>query len=127
MSWLKQLLFGTPADSPPQVPHAGELDGAHHSNKLPELDRLKGSKDFTEYEQLLWRCVHAAELESAITGGATCRDYYDRLADLYREQGRVGEVEAILNRALLYQQAPSTRAASAARLRSEAARSKMPQ
>jgi hypothetical protein len=127
MSWLRRLFSVTSNDPPVRAAHAGELDGVHHSDKLADLDLLHKSGRLAEYEQLLWRCVHAAESESAVTGAATRRDYYDRLADLYRGQIRPAEVEAILNRALLYQQPPSTRAASAAKLRAGAARSRMPE
>lgn len=92
-----------------QRQRAGEVDGSHYSAHVPELDRLRKAGQLADYEELLWRCVEATESEARSRGWGVAPAYYERLAILFRRQGRREDELSVLRRYEAQQKAPGVK------------------
>jgi hypothetical protein len=98
-------LLDAPQSKPAQRVHAspnasksGLVRGRHFCEWVPELDALRKAGQVAHLEELLLECVDATEREAQVKKWGVAPAYYERLAILYRKQGRRDDELAILRR-----------------------------
>jgi hypothetical protein len=84
----------------------GMYRGRHHSEWLPEVDRLRAMAGDAEAEELLLGIVNALEEESAHDGHGVTPAAYELLALMYRKRRDAERETAILERFAAQRHAP---------------------
>lgn len=106
MGFFDWLTAAAPVPAKPRRHKAGHVDGVHYSGHVPELDRLRRAGEFGAYEVLLWRCIEATEAEARAQRCGVAPAYYERLAILFRKQGRQTDEISVLERYQCQRKAP---------------------
>ncbi len=123
MGWLRNLLgMKSGSDSPQpcrdvvrdyvaeraRVKGAGSVDGEHYTDHVERVKQLKRDGRYDEAIELLTKLVDATESESRTAGHGwgVAPWYYEQLAIIYRQQKRLDDEIAILERYTAQPKAP---------------------